>query len=420
MRVLQVTDDLPSTPRGGLDWHVRQLNRELRQHDVESIVLKLAVGEAQRVANLDEDWSASEPGDIGRERPVTVQFGEPATDQGGLVGQILDSPVVEAFGEALDRLQPDAVHVHNLQHLSHRIVETARSRGVQTVWTMHDFFAICQRTHLRKGDGSSCDGPQSGVACGPCHAGGLKGLLASPVFALRNIGFANAMRSAHVIVAPSRFLADIIVAHGAPEERVHVLPPAVPRAARMADMASGAGGIRLIYAGDLREAKGADLCIEAMHRLDRSDLTLEIHGGSPPAPAKPEVDFEQRLRALAEGTRTTFFGRYSDPDMMQLLDGATAVIVPSRVRETFGRTANRALQLGVPVIAADHGALAEYVLDGVNGLLFPPGDVDALAKAMERIVDDGVRMQSDAPNWPEVPDLANHVEALLPLYVWRP
>ncbi len=420
MRVLQVTDDLPPAPRGGLDWHVRQLNAELRQHDVESIVLKLAVGEAQRVADLDSDWSSDNPGDIGRERPVTVEFGEPASADGGLVGQILNSPVIEAFEEALDRLEPDAVHIHNLQHLSHRIVEVARRRGIQTVWTMHDFFALCQRVHLHRADGAACDGPKSGVACGPCHGGGLKGLLASPVFALRNIGFLAAMRSAHVLVAPSRFLADIIIAHGAPADRVHVLAPAVPRAARMADMASDPFVTRLVFAGDLREAKGADLCIEALRLLDRPEVALEVHGGSAPPPAPAEHAFEERLRTLAQGTRTEFFGRYQDLDMMQFLDGAAALVVPSRVRETFSRTANRALQLGVPVIAANHGALPEYVTEGVNGALFEPGDAASLAAAMGRIAQDGVSMQSNAPMWPEVPDLAEHVQALLPLYVWRP
>ena len=419
MRVLQITDDLPEIPRGGLDWHVRELNRSLREHDVESIIVKLAVGEAARTATLDEPFDANSPGDAGRERPVVVEIGDASGLEGGLVGQILDSPVVEAFEQALDRLEPDAVHVHNLQHLSHRIVEIARRRGIQTVWTHHDFFAICQRVHLHKGDGSPCSGPAGGVACGPCF-GGLKGLLATPVFALRNAGFTVAMRSAHVLIAPSRFVKDILVAHGAPEHHVHVLPPAVPAAARMADLPSDPNRTRIVYAGDLREAKGADLCVEALRILNRPDVALEIHGGSTPPPGIPESEFEERLRDRAAGTNTTFHGRYQDGELLQVLDGASALVVPSRVRETFGRTANRALQLGVPVIAANHGALPEHVVDGQNGLLFPNGDAEALAAAMGRIADEGVAMQSDIPAWPEAPDLAGHVAALLRLYRWRP
>mgnify|MGYP003883216153 FL=1 len=418
MRVLQIIDDLPTPPRGGVDLHVRELNRALREFDVESIILKLAVGEAARRAALDEPFDPANPGDAGRERPVVVEFGDVARTD-GLVGQILDSPVIEAFEEALDRLAPDAVHIHSLQHLSHRLVDVARRRGIQVVWTMHDFFALCQRTHLRRGDGSSCDGPQGGIACGPCH-GGLRGLLATPVFALRNAGFAVAMRTAHVIVAPSQFVKDILVEHGAPEHHVHVLPPAVPTAARPADLPSDPTRARIVYAGDLREAKGADLCVEALRQLERSDIALELHGGSPAPPAKPEAEFEAKLKTLAEGTNTSFHGRYDDADLMYVLDGATALVVPSRVRETFGRTANRALQLGVPVLAADHGALPEHVIDGVNGLLFAPGDASALAAAMSRIADEGVTMQSESHTWPEPPDLAGHVEALLPLYVWRP
>ena len=420
MRVLQITDDLPSTPRGGADWHVRDLNRALREHDIESIIVKLAVGEAARVAALDRPFDPASPGDAGREQSVVVEIGDPASPlEGGLVGQILDSPVLEAFEQALIRLEPDAVHIHSLQHLSHRIVELARRQGIQTVWTHHDFFALCQRVHLRTGDGAHCDGPQGGVACGPCY-GGLRGLLATPVFVLRNLGFAAAMRSAHVNVAPSRWVKDVLVAHGAPEHHVHVLPPAVPSAARMADLPSDPSRLRVVYAGDLREAKGADLCVEALHVLNRPDVVLEIHGGSTPLPGRPETEFEQRLVHRAEGTRTTFHGRYRDGGLMQILDGASALVVPSRVRETFGRTANRALQLGVPVIAADHGALPEHVVEGVNGALFPAGDSAGLAAAMGRIADNGLQMQSDIPAWPEAPSLADHIEALLPLYEWRP
>ena len=43
---------------------------------------------------------------------------------------------------------------------------------------------------------------------------------------------------------------------------------------------------------------------------------------------------------------------------------------------------------GRPVIVTDNGGQREYVIDGHNGLLVPPGDIDALAKAMARMTDD--------------------------------
>ena len=429
MRVLLVTDDLPRVPRGGLDRHVAELSIALRERDVEAITLKLAEGEAERMARLDAAYSVNP--DAGTKAAAiavtgapnhtpTVSWGDTNDGTGGLRGQISNRTLLDAFSKALDELKPDVVHIHSLQHLSHRIPEYARKRGIQVVWTLHDFFALCQRGHLHKGDLSPCSGPAGGVACGPCIGGGLKGLLAAPVFGLRHVGFKAAMNTAHALVAPSRFLADIMVDEGAPEHRVHVLPPAVPRAPRMAELGTDPARIRFVYAGDLRRAKGADLAIAAMGTLSEPGLSLDIHGGSPAPPASPESDYEAELQAMASAADVRFHGRYEDEDLISLLDGAAALIVPSRVRETFGRTANRALQSGVPVIAANHGALPEFVRDGVNGALFRPGDADSLAEAMRRIVEQGLGMQADPEAWPEVPDLAEHAEALLPLYAWSP
>lgn len=421
MRVLLVTDDLPRIPRGGADRHVAELAVALRERDVEGIVLKLAEGEAERMARLNQSVSpapTAEAVEGARNHPVSVSWGDASDGENGLIGSISNRPLLAAFEEALERLQPDVVHVHSLQHLSHRIPEKARTFGARVVWTMHDFFAICPRTHLHKGDLGPCDGPDGGVACGPCF-GGLKGLLAAPLYALRHVGFLAAHRTAHAIVAPSRYLADVMVAQGALEHRVHVLPPAVPRSPRMAELATDPHRVRFVYAGDLRAAKGPDLAIEAVRRLRDQGvegIELAIHGGSPAPPAPPESAFEERLRAAAADLDVTFHGRYADEDLIHHLDGAAALLVPSRVRETFGRTANRALQTGVPVVAAAHGALPEFVQEGVNGALFAPGDAGALAEAMSRIIDQGLTMQSDVDDWPEAPDLSAHVDGLLPLY----
>ncbi len=428
MRVLLVTDDLPRVPRGGLDRHVAELAVALRERDIEAIPLKLAEGEAERMARLDATYAADRAYGkeaaaaavaAGKDHPVAVAWGDTTDGDAGLRGSIRNKPLLAAFQEALDALKPDVVHIHNLQHLSHRVPEIARKNGVRVVWTMHDFFALCQRGHLHKGDLAPCDGPQGGVACGPCH-GGLRGLMASPLYALRHVGFLGAMATAHAIVAPSRFLADIVTAHGAPAHRVHVLPPAVPRSPRMAELASDPAAVRFVYAGDLRRAKGADLAIAATQLLAEPGVHLAIHGGSPAPPAVAESAFEAELTAMASATDVRFHGRYDDADLLGLLDGAAALIVPSRVRETFGRTANLALQGGVPVIAADHGGLPEFVHDGVNGALFTPGDPASLADAMRRVIEQGLGMQSQVESWPRTPDLADHVDGLLPLYEWSP
>jgi glycosyltransferase involved in cell wall biosynthesis len=76
--------------------------------------------------------------------------------------------------------------------------------------------------------------------------------------------------------------------------------------------------------------------------------------------------------------------------MPRLYPDLTALVVPSRTlpnwKEQFGRVIVEAMASGVPVIGARSGAIPDVI--GDSGLLFPEGDVDALATHMARLLTD--------------------------------
>jgi glycosyltransferase involved in cell wall biosynthesis len=73
-----------------------------------------------------------------------------------------------------------------------------------------------------------------------------------------------------------------------------------------------------------------------------------------------------------------------DPDACAAaMAAARAVVLPSAWEETFGLAAVEAMALGVAPVAAGHGAFPELITDGVDGVLFRPGDPAALAAALE-------------------------------------
>jgi glycosyltransferase involved in cell wall biosynthesis len=77
---------------------------------------------------------------------------------------------------------------------------------------------------------------------------------------------------------------------------------------------------------------------------------------------------------------------YIDPERRHdLYAGALALVMPSHT-EGFGIPALEAMTVGVPVLAANRGALPEVVADA--GVLFDPSDAGALAHELERIVAD--------------------------------
>jgi len=66
----------------------------------------------------------------------------------------------------------------------------------------------------------------------------------------------------------------------------------------------------------------------------------------------------------------------------ELTARARAVLVPSVWEEPFGLMVIEAMAAGTPAIAAGHGSFTELVTPGADGVLFQPGDPDALADAV--------------------------------------
>jgi glycosyltransferase involved in cell wall biosynthesis len=73
--------------------------------------------------------------------------------------------------------------------------------------------------------------------------------------------------------------------------------------------------------------------------------------------------------------------------VLELFRAADASVLSS-IWENFPHTVVEALAVGTPVLATTTGGVAEIVTDGVNGLLVPSRDVDALAGAIRRYVGD--------------------------------
>lgn len=368
MRLLLATDSLPTPARGGLDLHVRDLLDSLA------------------------------------DRGVRVQL----------------APLSSLhLRQVLKDTRPDVVHFHSLQGLSPRLPRAARESGSAVLWTLHDFHSICPRTHLHDGKLRPCEGPQGGTACGPCF-GGVRRLVGGPLFTRRWASMRESLEACTRLIAPSAFVRDVLVGEGLDPGAIEVLAPSVSAPPRPAAPPLQGGRPRFVFAGDLRRAKGAQLVLRALEEVDR-DCEVLIYGGPPAPPAPPEEDLEAELRQSAKGRAVRFFGRYAPGDMLAILDGALALVVPSLVRETFGRTANAALLARVPVLASGEGGLAEQVEDGVNGWLFEPGSAGSLAEAMVRMIDEGEAMsarsgETAGRSWPQAPCLEQQLDRLVALY----
>ena len=141
----------------------------------------------------------------------------------------------------------------------------------------------------------------------------------------------------------------------------------------------------LLCLGRLVRWKGFDLALEALARLlpENPAVTMVIAGDGP-----ERTELENQAIKLGIQNQVEFKG-WVDPDQIpDLLNKATAVLLPSRAEETLPVVALQAAQMARPILAADIAGLPETVLHEQTGLLFTPDDPEALAGAIHQVLTD--------------------------------
>lgn len=205
-----------------------------------------------------------------------------------------------------------------------------------------------------------------------------------PVGALRRRRLREVMDQAHTLVAVSEFIKQRLIALGAPEEKVVVLPIGVPASAPRPAPRSGAREI--VFVGRLVEKKGVRDLLTAVSLIDPSlRPRVNIVGDGP-----LRHDLEDLAREL--GIEAVFHGQ-ADPGMVRdALARASLFVAPSKTAasgdsEGFGMVFLEAALAELPIVAYRHGGVPEAVANGLNGLLVTEGSVEELSDAIRHLIE---------------------------------
>lgn len=157
-----------------------------------------------------------------------------------------------------------------------------------------------------------------------------------------------------------------------------------------------ARGTRLIgTVGRLNVVKDQANLIQALARLqEQGDVALVLVGDGP-----LRSELERCAREAGVATRVRFLG--DRDDVHRLLPGLDLFALPSR-SEGYSIALLEAAASALPIVATDVGGNAEIVRHGVTGELAPPGDTEALASALSRVLADEAaaeRMRIAARDW---------------------
>jgi glycosyltransferase involved in cell wall biosynthesis len=198
--------------------------------------------------------------------------------------------------------------------------------------------------------------------------------------------FARLFRQTTIVTCLSNEMLGILLSHGCDERKAIIVPcsvderqfPGVPKS--LFDGES----LRMLCVARLHPEKGQAYLLRACHELDlrgRRDWSLEMVGAGAE---------EETLRSLAAdlflGDRVRFRGSMAPSGVAERMRNCNVLVLPS-LFESQGVVLQEAQSSGTPVIATRIGGIPEGVEDGVTGVLVPPRDPEALARAIESLWD---------------------------------
>lgn len=335
-----------------------------------------------------------------------------------------------AFGELVDRLQPDVAHIGHLNHLSTGLVDELKQRNIPILFTLHDFWLACPRGQFltrsigRECNNVPCSGQDHRKCATTCYSMYFSGREAhrreeeqqwTNWIAHRMEETRRVAQQAEHFVAPSKYLRQrFIEQFGLPEHKISYLDYGF--STEYLQPVSGQSPDRQFtfgYIGTHIPAKGVNHLLEAFADVETA-AELIIFGREYGASTTA-------LQAMAARcpNPVTFAGEYRNQDIVQeVFAKVDCIVVPSIWGENSPLVIHEAQACHIPVITANFGGMKEYVQHQVNGLLFEHRNSAALAEQLNWAVNNRTAMHimgrrgylhSESG---QVPDIDTHVAEL--------
>ncbi len=133
--------------------------------------------------------------------------------------------------------------------------------------------------------------------------------------------------------------------------------------------------------------KGQEVLVRAAGLLKERQPHVHyvLVGSAAPGNQEHETRLRELIAASGLVNDFTLVGDTQDP--ISVFAALDVAVVPSVQPEPFGCVVIEAMAAGTPVVGSRCGGIAEQIVDGESGILFPPGDAEALANALERLLD---------------------------------
>ena len=145
--------------------------------------------------------------------------------------------------------------------------------------------------------------------------------------------------------------------------------------------------LRVVFVGQAVERKGLPALLRAFEALrDHIPTELTVIGPTP----------EELSPMMLDTRQVRMLGRIDDEDKHEEIARADVLVAPSLRGESFGLVLTEAFTQGTPVVASNIPGYRDVLRDGVDGVLVPPGDAQAIAEALRDLYEQPERRRQMA------------------------
>jgi glycosyltransferase involved in cell wall biosynthesis len=326
---------------------------------------------------------------------------------------------------------PEVVSFQSLFGLPFSLLSEITQSGTATVFTAHDYFALCPTAHLFLPDQTVCRLQTQQLTCDAC----CKDSLNYPVFwitrrlnrlidfcgeraiarkvlcrlrnglyranrawnrirtsqgpyRIRRDAAIQALRTLSVVHCISKVQASIVqeLTGGLPNLQILPLhPSSAQRLVRRKFDSDPERPVRFVALNVHAPYKGSDLLARVFGRLEASRLPFELHFYG--------LASAQRIQSPC----VHYHGRYRAEDLEHIAAGADFCLMPSLWHETLGFVGMEMMARGVPLIVSSRAGASDFVESETTGFVFDPEPDEPLYELLKRLIlDSGLRVQVQA------------------------
>ncbi len=331
-----------------------------------------------------------------------------------------EHPEVERhFANVLEKVRPGIVHIHELEALSASLINVAKSKGYPTIMFLRNYWPLCSQRDLMDSEGNVCLDFMNGEKCMECRVINCPPKIAwmilgytrttpvwpivNPVLEIARKGynlvpkrskridssladqylyrrtfFVESLNKADILLPISKRTKEIYETFGVNKKIMKVFPSfsgaieiISPKPIRSASLPVSFG-----YIGGINLNKGVHILIKAFRKLPQDKARLLIYGKS------TDPAYFKALQRESTGLNMEFRGPYSLKQINQVFSEIDTGVIPSIWEEAYGLVGQEFLAARIPVIGSKIGGVPDYIIDGENGFLVKPGDIDELTEKM--------------------------------------